>query len=478
MGFEGTVQFVDLTLAVLFLDLLLSGDNAVSIALACRNLPALQRRRAMMAGTGLAILLRFGLTLVASALLEVPLLRLAGGIALGLIALKLGVEPADAESPTSDGPAQASRAASDFGSAIGIIVVADLVMSLDNVVALAAVAQDNGWALALGLLASVPLLMVGSWWVASLLGRYPALVTWGAALLGWLAGDIAISDPMYADWVGQQSPALRVLLPLACAVYVVLQGRIMSRGRAAALALRPPPVPRRARRAAPPAPPREAPDTAPSSVLPTAVAPAAPDVPGAANVANVANVANAANVADVTGVTGVTDSAHVAARTPDPPPSPHGAAAPAPAAIPAPATKHTPPPTAAPTPAPRTTSPARPPTGRVQRWLAPGAAGLLLATGGYVLISASGLPTPRVLTRYQCGLHGVEVYYKYGGDTLRVVAGSRSAEGLIQPDQRIAWPDIADATRTLGMAPPTRVEFADARSVVINGGAFDHITCR
>jgi YjbE family integral membrane protein len=237
MGIDSVFQFLALTLEVFFLDLLLSGDNAVVIALACRSLPARDRRRVMLAGTAIAIALRIVLTLLTSFVLRVPVLKMLGGIALAVIAVRLTLDNED-----GDGNGIAIRqgaAPARLLSALATVVLADLAMSTDNVVALAAVAHGRVAVLALGLLLSVPLLMFGSWYVTALLLRYPALTPIGGAMLGWLAGDIAVSDPLYAGWIERQSPALTVVVPLLSAAYVLAQSRIIDQSRASAAAFRP-----------------------------------------------------------------------------------------------------------------------------------------------------------------------------------------------------------------------------------------------
>jgi len=235
MGFDNLFHYVNLTLEVFFVNLLLSGDNAVVIALACRSLPPALTRRAMLIGIDGAIALRVLLTIFASFLLSIPVLKILGGVALAAIAIKLTVE--EEGEPKSDG--RPPKDAPGLWSAVGTIIVADLVMSVDNVVALAAVAHGSILILTMGLLMSVPLLMFGSVFVAALLKRYPLLKRAGGAMLGWLAGDIAISDPMVFDWVNQQSPALTVVVPFLVAVFVLIESRIMEDAQATAYALRP-----------------------------------------------------------------------------------------------------------------------------------------------------------------------------------------------------------------------------------------------
>jgi len=234
MGFDNLFHYLNLTLQVLFVNLLLSGDNAVVIALACRSLPPELTRRAMLIGIDGAIALRILLTTFASFMLSIPLLKLIGGVALTVIAIKLTIEE-HGETESDKSP----KNAPGLWSAVGTIIVADLVMSVDNVVALAAVAQGSIFFLAMGLLMSVPLLMFGSQLVSALLRRYPLLKRAGGAMLGWLAGDIAISDPMIMDWVNQQAPALTVVVPILVVVFVLIESRIMQDAQAAAYALRP-----------------------------------------------------------------------------------------------------------------------------------------------------------------------------------------------------------------------------------------------
>lgn len=240
MGFDSLFHFLSLTLQVFFVNLLLSGDNAVVIALACRSLPPKMTRRAMLIGIDAAIALRILLTAVASFLLHIPLLKLIGGVALAAIAIKLTIE----EQGEKQSDQSSLKNSADFWSAVGTIIIADLVMSLDNVVALAAVAQGSIFYLTLGLLMSVPFLLFGSLFVTALLRRYPLLKRGGGAMLGWLAGDIAISDPLISNWVNQQSPALTIVVPILVVVFVLIESRIMEEAQAASHVLRPKPRPK------------------------------------------------------------------------------------------------------------------------------------------------------------------------------------------------------------------------------------------
>jgi YjbE family integral membrane protein len=248
---------------ILFLDLLLSGDNALLIALACRRLPPEQARRAAWLGAAGAILLRLVLTLMTSAIMSLPFLQLLSALPLLTIALNLmnGEDEEIHEADSEQGQATMLAAA-------GVIIVSDLVMSLDNVVALAAVSGGRFWLLALGLAFSIPLIVFGSFGFSHLMRSHPWIGDLGAAMLGWVAGGMVVADPALAGWVRTQAPALDLAVPLACAIFVLVQGRFARDRARAEAALRPPPQPR------PKAPPKPTPQTpAPPKPAPTKPAP-------------------------------------------------------------------------------------------------------------------------------------------------------------------------------------------------------------
>lgn len=227
MDFDSFVHVVGIVFQVFLLDVLLSGDNALVIALACRSLPNQLRGRAVMLGTVFAIGLRVLLTGVVGFLLQVPFLKLLGAVMLLVIAIKLLLQ--EQSSTSVDENAQAVAVENRLMSAVMVVVSADLALSLDNVVALAAAAQGSVLFLALGLLLSVPLLMYGSLFMTRLLDEYPLLIPAGSALLGWVAGQIAVSDPILADWVNTQAPALTVVIPMLSMVFVLVESRIIQR---------------------------------------------------------------------------------------------------------------------------------------------------------------------------------------------------------------------------------------------------------
>lgn len=173
---------------IIWINVLLSGDNALVIALACRRLQARQRLWGMILGAGAAILLRIIFTGIVATLMELPYLKLIGGIALLVIAAKLLV-------PDDEGGDEDVKAASHLMAAVRIVVVADIVMSLDNVIAVAAAANGSVPLLIIGLAISIPLIVAGAALIMALLTRVPALVWAGAALLGWIAGGVIATDP-------------------------------------------------------------------------------------------------------------------------------------------------------------------------------------------------------------------------------------------------------------------------------------------
>ncbi|WP_168795132.1 TerC family protein [Paraburkholderia aromaticivorans] len=214
---------------IIVIDILLGGDNAVVIALACRNLPPSQRAKGVLWGTAGAIVLRVALIAFAVALLDVPLLKFAGGLLLLWIGVRL-------MAPAHD-PHENVKPADKLMSAIKTIIVADAVMSLDNVIAIAGAAEaaDPEHRLALvifGLVVSIPLIVWGSQLVLKLLDRFPIVITLGAALLGWIAGGLIINDPAGDRWPILDSPWAEYGMSIAGALFVVVLGYLLKRRNA------------------------------------------------------------------------------------------------------------------------------------------------------------------------------------------------------------------------------------------------------
>jgi YjbE family integral membrane protein len=207
-----------LLVQIFFVDLLLGADNAIVIAMACSRLPPEDTRRAVVLGAGGAIALRLVMILFANALLGVPLVKLAGAWMLIVIALNVRVQN------VSLGESARPAGTSDFLSAAVVIMFADAAMSLDNVVALAAIAGGNLWLLAIGILLSIPILVYGAYVLTGLLRLSPEIFVIGAAFLGWIAGGMAATDPLVSGWIGANAPALGVFAPGLGALFVLAAG--------------------------------------------------------------------------------------------------------------------------------------------------------------------------------------------------------------------------------------------------------------
>src|SRR5262245_44766877 len=181
-------------LQIIWINILLSGDNAVVIALACRDLPPKQRVWGMVLGAGVAVGLRIVFTLVVSTLMALPYLKLIGGLALVYIAIKLLV-------PEENENEDQFQAGAHLWRAVRMVAIADIIMSLDNVIAIAAAAKGSTLLLIFGLGISIPLIIAGAALIMSLLDRFPVLVWAGAALLGWIVGEVIATDPVIAGWL-------------------------------------------------------------------------------------------------------------------------------------------------------------------------------------------------------------------------------------------------------------------------------------
>ena len=189
----GTTVFWVALLKIMWINILLSGDNAVVIAMACRGLPHRQRVWGMILGAGVAVVLRIVFTVFVAALMLLPWLKIVGGLALFYIAAKLLV-PEDADENETE-------ATEHLWRAVRIVAVADIIMSLDNVIAIAAAAQGNMALLVIGLAISIPLIVAGAALIMALLDRFPILVWAGAALLGWIVGEVIATDPVIQGYL-------------------------------------------------------------------------------------------------------------------------------------------------------------------------------------------------------------------------------------------------------------------------------------
>ena len=216
---------------IVMIDILLGGDNAVVIALACRNLPPELRRRGILWGTAGAIVLRVVLIFFAMSLLALPYLKLVGAALLLWIGVKLLV-------PEDEGHGNL-QASDKLLGAIKTIIMADFIMSVDNVIAIAGAAQTSGHdghhmpLMIFGLLVSIPIIVWGSSVVLKMMDRFPIIITAGGMLLGWIAGTLAVSDPATVHLI-PQSPALHYGAGVVGALLVLTLGSLLARRAAAA----------------------------------------------------------------------------------------------------------------------------------------------------------------------------------------------------------------------------------------------------
>ncbi len=216
-----TPQFWFAALQIIYINILLSGDNAVVIALACRGLPPKQRRWGVIWGAAGAVVLRVVLTVFAVKLLELPWLRAVGGVLLLWIGIKLIAEDGD-----DDKTVQASER---LWSAVRTVIIADLVMSVDNVLGVAAAARGSVPLLVFGLVVSIPLVIAGSQIILKLIERFPFIILAGGGLLGWIAGSLLVEDAALLPWIHANAGWLEWAGPVAGVLFVVGAAEFLKR---------------------------------------------------------------------------------------------------------------------------------------------------------------------------------------------------------------------------------------------------------
>lgn len=214
------MEFFSALLSIIMINLVLSGDNAVVIALASRSLPSSQQKKAIFWGTFGAIALRVILTVVAVWLLQIPLLQAAGALLLLWIAVKLLAPHEETEDVA---------AANNLIEAIKTIIIADFVMSLDNVLAIAGAAQGNLLLVVLGIAISIPIIIGGSQIIMSLMNRFPIIVVIGAGILGWTAGEMIVNDRVLHPYILQALGNKEIIIPIALTIFVIAVGKLMAR---------------------------------------------------------------------------------------------------------------------------------------------------------------------------------------------------------------------------------------------------------
>jgi|GEM_PF-8033 len=216
MNFSDAAFWIAL-MQIIGVNIVLSGDNAVVIALAARSLPPAQQKKAIIWGSGAAVVMRIVLTIVAVEMLKLPYLKLVGAGLLMWIGIQLLL-------PEDEGEG-VGAATGNLAAAIRTILIADLVMSLDNVIAVAAAAKGSLTLLILGLGISIPMVIFGSTLLLKVMQRYPVIITIGAGLLGWVAGDMATTDPLVNEWITTYAPWLHEAAEVLGAVLVVITGK-------------------------------------------------------------------------------------------------------------------------------------------------------------------------------------------------------------------------------------------------------------
>ncbi|MFT9849179.1 TerC family protein [Aneurinibacillus sp. REN35] len=210
------MDWMIILLQIILINLVLSGDNAVVIALACRKLPEEHKKKAILIGTVGAIVLRIILTLIAAYLLEIPFIEVIGSLLLLWIAIKL-LREEDEETEIKQG--------TSFWAAVKTIIVADFVMGLDNVLGVAGAAGGNFYLLMAGLVLSIPIIVWGSTFIMSLMNRYSWFIMLGAAVLGWTAGEMFTSDA-FVHGMLQGNTFAELVIPVLCVIVVLVVGRM------------------------------------------------------------------------------------------------------------------------------------------------------------------------------------------------------------------------------------------------------------
>ena len=216
----GTPQFWIAVLQIIAIDIVLGGDNAVVIALACRRLSPEMRAKGIFWGVFGAIALRVVLIFFALTLLAIPFLKIVGALLLLWIGVKLLIPQEEAEHHID--------ASTHLWGAIKTIIIADAVMSLDNVIAIAGAAKGDLGLVIFGLVVSVPIIVWGSKFVMYLMDRFPIVIVIGGALLGWIAGDMMVHDAVVKDWVAAQAAWLKYGGPVAGVLIVVAIGKLLA----------------------------------------------------------------------------------------------------------------------------------------------------------------------------------------------------------------------------------------------------------
>ncbi|MDR3368384.1 TerC family protein [Rhodoferax sp.] len=440
MEVDASVWSFNVALGVLLVDILLSGDNAIVIALVTRTLDKKHRMKALWLGILGAFAARLFLTSIATFAMEIPLIKLIGGFLLLKISIGLIIDNSD-QGPSALDDHLSSRG--DIFSAVRTIVLADVVMSLDNVLALSAITQNNFQMLMAGLLLSIPILMFGSLYIARLLDVYPELLWVGGAILGGVSGGLMVDDPILGGAIVNPSSLASLVVPVLAAAYTVMQSKIILRNQ------------------------QSLGDRTPPASLWKIIRPATASAEQPREKASPeAYVAAQGNLADAlstsTETVGLTqDLEQVSSVLPEPP-----------------GTKAVP---LIKTVSDKQAAPAIE-RGMSQRIYI----GLVFAISGAFFIGwivhffsrAPVMPEPEHWVKYQCKSPDLVISYYPGASEMRLT----SAKGVVRTpvtavDGRINWKNYQVAGFALGVTPPVKIVSAGATKLVVDGGAFENAEC-
>ncbi|WP_342619245.1 YjbE family putative metal transport protein [Rhodoferax sp. GW822-FHT02A01] len=409
----------NVALGVLLVDILLSGDNAIVIALVCRSLSKEHRTKALWLGVMGAFVARLVLTSCATLAMNLPLIKLIGGLLLLKISIELIV---DNLQQSGDGAGPQHSSAQDIFSAARTIVLADIVMSLDNVLALSAITQNNWQMLVAGLLLSIPILMFGSLYVARLMDVFPYLLWVGGAILGGVAGSLIMDDPVFGGAFSSASTLSNLVVPVIAAGFVVQISRVIATN-----AQRMQGVPK------------------PPSLL-SILWKSAPDAPRAD--AAVPQPVLALAVAAETAQHPVAKAAPVNAALATPPASTAKPVRPAPVAQ----------------------------GGEHRVLIALGLFMILSGGAAYYLLNVYQPAVPDRFITYLCKQPAMAISYLPHAREIRF-ATAKGAVSTTVIEDRVVWEDYRDAGARLGAPPPVKILSADERQLVVNGGVFENTSC-
>lgn len=413
---------LNVALGVLLIDILLSGDNAIVIALVCRSLSKEHRFRALWLGVIGAFLARLILTSSATLAMSIPFIKLVGGFLLLKISIEVIVDNSSGSATPLNDEHRSSRG--DVISAAKTIILADIVMSLDNVLALSAVTQNNFQMLMVGLLVSIPILMFGSLYVSKMLDVFPRLLWIGAGILGGVSGSLIVEDPIFGDMFAHSTSMANLVVPLLSAIYVIFQSKIILENQ-------------------PTLATREKPNSL-FSIFRSLPVPPVVEL-GGEQIRVVVKVGSL-----VASDTGTPNQAERVDRQ-------VSASVPIARTVASEATvKHLDGP-------------------KVIAGLV--FAALIVGGLGYYVVTSSILPSPEGFKTYQCFKPQLDIAYLPKATKIRLI----SSKGIITAavvEGAIVWNDYRSAALSLGVPPPTQIIFSDSSRMVVSGGMFEKTECQ